>query len=47
MRRLLIPLIGGAMFVYGLVQIINMSSIALWFTVMMGALLLSVEMSRW
>lgn len=55
MRRAIAPLIGAALFVFGLTEvsdsihiITDTSGIMFGFVVMMlGALLLSVEMSRW
>jgi len=55
MRKLIAPLIGGGLFIYGLLEIqdaihiiTDTSGIMLGFAVMLiGALLLSVEISRW
>jgi len=55
MRRLITPLIGGGLFIYGLMVlsdsitwIVDTSDVMLAFVVMMmGALLLSVELSKW
>jgi hypothetical protein len=55
MREIVIPLIGAALFLFGLMQVsdgihllVDQSAVIGGFVVMMaGALLLSVEMSRW
>jgi len=55
MRKLIAPLIGGGLFLYGLMEIngaihwiVDTSDMILGFAILVvGALLLSVEMSRW